>query len=230
MELRRDWNLGHKELTQILGTANEHARAIDLLLSLHAWLHNSKIGEGNSAPTYEEGVMDGLDEQTFRTYPAPTSDTRNSIAWHLWHSARIEDIAMNLLVADSPQVLDLGEWTARLGVSERHSGNDMTEQEVAKLSKEISMEGLLAYRTAVGIRTREIVQSLTPEMLKRKMQPADMARVEKADALNVGSKWLGEYWSKKTAAGLLLMPATRHNFVHLNRSMRIKEKLQKLRK
>jgi hypothetical protein len=36
-----------------------------------------------------------------------------------------------------------------------------------------------------------------------------------------------DYWSKKTIAGLLLMPPTRHCILHLNEAMRIKEKLRK---
>lgn len=34
------------------------------------------------------------------------------------------------------------------------------------------------------------------------------------------------YWSKRTIAGLLLMPPTRHNFLHLNEAFRIKSKLK----
>jgi hypothetical protein len=33
------------------------------------------------------------------------------------------------------------------------------------------------------------------------------------------------YWSSKTIAGLLLMPATRHCILHLNEAERIKAKL-----
>lgn len=30
------------------------------------------------------------------------------------------------------------------------------------------------------------------------------------------ARFVTDYWSRRTIAGLLLMPATRHNFVHLN--------------
>jgi hypothetical protein len=33
-----------------------------------------------------------------------------------------------------------------------------------------------------------------------------------------------DYWGKRTIAGLLLMPATRHNLVHLNEALRLKQK------
>ena len=41
-------------------------------------------------------------------------------------------------------------------------------------------------------------------------------------AWNERQKRLVEYWSTRTIAGLLLMPATRHPLVHLNEAMRIK--------
>ncbi|WP_198510326.1 hypothetical protein [Bacillus solitudinis] len=46
-----------------------------------------------------------MDEKTFRQYSVSNPDTRNSIAWHLWHITRIEDMTMNLLVIDKQQVL-----------------------------------------------------------------------------------------------------------------------------
>jgi hypothetical protein len=33
-----------------------------------------------------------------------------------------------------------------------------------------------------------------------------------------------DYWGGLNIAGLLLMPPTRHNFVHLNEALRIKQK------
>jgi hypothetical protein len=35
-----------------------------------------------------------------------------------------------------------------------------------------------------------------------------------------------DLWSRRTIAGLLLMPPTRHNFLHLNDALRIKQGLQ----
>ena len=35
------------------------------------------------------------------------------------------------------------------------------------------------------------------------------------------------YWGSRTIAGLLLMPATRHNVLHLNEALRIRKMLWK---
>lgn len=34
------------------------------------------------------------------------------------------------------------------------------------------------------------------------------------------------YWGGRTLAGLLLMPPTRHNFLHLSEALRIRQKLR----
>jgi hypothetical protein len=43
------------------------------------------------------------------------------------------------------------------------------------------------------------------------------------------AKGIVDYWSKRTIAGLLLMPPTRHCFIHLNEALKIKKKAMKLR-
>ena len=58
----------------------------------------------------------------------------HSIAWNIWHLARIEDVAMNLLVAGSPQVLQTGAWLVQMKITLRHTGNEMDLAGVEQLS------------------------------------------------------------------------------------------------
>ena len=95
MKQRRIWNHNHKILTEIILNPVEHSQAIQLFLSEHALLHSSSLGEAEQ-DTLEDAMLRNLDEPAFRHYPAPNPDTKNSIAWHLWHIARIEDMAINL--------------------------------------------------------------------------------------------------------------------------------------
>jgi hypothetical protein len=85
------------------------------------------------------------------------------VAWSIWHIARIEDVTMNILVAGRSQIMHRDNWLARMKVDLRHSGNLMGEADVAHLGTSIDIEGLRAYRLAVGRGTREIVQKLQPE-------------------------------------------------------------------
>jgi hypothetical protein len=111
-----------------------------------------------------------------------------------------------------------------LGIEARDTGNAMFPDLILQLSQDIDIPSLRDYRVAVGRRTREIVRQLQPESLKDKVDPARLAEVQKAGAVIPAANGLIEYWGRRNIAGLLLMPATRHNLVHLNESLRLKEK------
>lgn len=225
-EQKKDWNDRHKALTALLSKPGAHAGAVNLFLDLHAALYAS--GEdGAEAWNFEDELLKNISEDTMRLYPVSTPGSSNSVVWHLWHSARVEDITMNMLAADSGQVLLVQHFAASLGAKFTHSGNGMTGPEVADFSGTVDIPALLAYRRAVAVRTREIIGGLAPEAFKRRVEPERIARVAKEGAVKDSEQWLLDYWAGKTIAGLILMPATRHNLVHLNKAGRIKQKVQK---
>jgi hypothetical protein len=88
----------------------------------------------------------------------------NSIAWIVWHMARCED-ALNLLLADRPQVLDQEHWFDRLHVARRDVGTGMADAEVSTLSASVDLTALNGYYTAVGQSTVAVVTSLPPQEL-----------------------------------------------------------------
>ncbi|MFD1773407.1 DinB family protein [Paenibacillus rhizophilus] len=227
-EQRKTWNEDHKRMTAMILIPQEHKEAVALLLRQHALLYAAH-GDVDGTADYGELILKGTREEELRHYPVKSPDTRNSIVWHLWHSARVEDITMNMLVAGTGQVLDTDGMFQSLNIPFSHSGNEMTEAEMAKLSEEISIEGLLAYRRAVGRRTQEIIAPLEPGQFRRKVDAGRIMAVREQGAVTEKSDWLAKYWSGKTIGGLMLMPATRHNFVHLNKALRIKSKLQRRR-
>ncbi|RTR34043.1 DinB family protein [Robertmurraya yapensis] len=225
---RRIWNENHKKMKEIICKPDKHSKAVQLFLTQHSLVHSSSISTTNQT-TLEDSLLSNLKEAIFREYPVSNPDTKNSIAWHLWHITRIEDMTTNILIANEQQVLDTSQYSDSMSIPFKHSGNDMSEEEIALLSSNIDFESLLTYRRAVGIRTREIVSSLTPGDFNLDIDQNKIQRLFKENAVMEKSKWLADYWSKKNIAGLLLMPATRHNFLHLNKSVRIKEKLLKRR-
>ena len=105
----------------------------------------------------------------------------------------------------------------------------MGEEDVAELSARISRDALTAYRMAVGRQTRRIVSSLEPGAFREKVRSDRIQRLFEEEAILPEAKGIAEYWSKKTVGGLVLMPATRHHLVHLNKCAQIKYKLQKQR-
>lgn len=218
---RREWSERLKKLRAILGKPDQHQQAIDLFMQQHAVLHTAQISQPETW-SYADEVMNGLSETQIRQIP---EGDEHSVAWLLWHLARIEDVALNVLVAGSPQVWNAGDWEGQLRAPIHNTGNAMTAEEVSQLSTAISIKALLNYRLAVGRRTREIVQRLQPEELKQKVDPARIKQILDDGAVVEAASSITDYWSRRTVAGLLLMPATRHNLVHLNEIEKLKKKL-----
>jgi uncharacterized damage-inducible protein DinB len=107
--------------------------------------------------------FDTLSDEQMRTRPQPMV---NSVAWLIWHMARVEDAGINRLVANRPQVLDEGNWCERMHMPLRHHGTRMTSEEVTDLSNRINLSALRAYHAAVRARSLEIVESVQPEQLE----------------------------------------------------------------
>jgi hypothetical protein len=179
------------------------------------------------APTIFDKLWDGLSRSAFETMPSAKGVT---IAWNIWHITRIEDITANILIRNDKQVLN-GAWLKKLKVTFRDTGNAMTKDEILNLSRSLNMDALRSYRNAVGSRTREIIGSLKATDLKRKMNPESVRRIlaEGGVTEHKDSVWLLDFWGKKTVAGILLMPITRHQILHLTPSMNLKQKIQGLK-
>jgi hypothetical protein len=108
-----------------------------------------------------------------------------------------------------------------------HSANRLDDQSMAEISAHIDLKCLRQYRTTVARRTRQIVQKLQAEDLRRKVDPSRIEWVLSEGAVTSEAMEIANYWRKKTIAGLLLMPPTRHCILHLNEGMRIKERIRR---
>lgn len=220
--LRKSLNKRQTELRRMLSSSDQHDEAIALFLSQHAMLHSAKMAQ-TEPWSFEDAILDDMTEEQIRRIPR---NREHSVAWCIWHLARIEDVTMNLLVAGSPQILHRDNWLERLKITAQDTGNGMDEESVAHLSRAIDIDALRAYRVAVGRRTREIVMQLGPEELKQKVDPSRLQQVMDEGAVVEAARGIVDYWSRRNIAGLLLMPATRHNIVHLNEALRLKKRRQ----
>ncbi len=215
-------NKRQTELRRVLTRMDKHEEAIQLFLSQHAMLHPAKMAQTESR-SFADEILNDMTEEQIRRIPR---NCEHSVAWCVWHIARIEDVAMNLLVSGSPQVLNQNNWPARLKITFCHTGNAMEEKSVAELSEMIDLETLWEYRIAVGRRTRQIVQQIEPAILKQKVDPSRLQQVWDEGAMLEAASGIVDYWGKRDIAGLLLMPATRHNLVHLNEALKLKRRRQ----
>jgi len=132
---------------------------MDLLtffLGQHAAVHASDVS-GRVFPS--ERVFAELTDDQMRLRPGRGV---NSLVWILWHIARTEDAAVNLVVGGRDQVLD-EEWMVGMNVPWRIIGTGMTDDEVTAMTARADVAAVRAYRSAVGRRTREVVQGLRVE-------------------------------------------------------------------
>jgi hypothetical protein len=218
---RKLWNVQQKEFRRILLSFRDHEKAINLFMMQHGLLHSVQIEE--TLPwSFADEILSDLREDLLRQIP---NNADHSLAWIIWHIARIEDVTMNMLVAGQSQLyLDLG-WKERIKVAALDTGNVSSRMDVEELSNTVDLQELQAYRLAVGRRTREIVRRLSPKDLKEMVEPARLEQVMNIGAVSEKARDLIDYWSRRNIGGLLLMPATRHNFVHLNEAARLKPHL-----
>lgn len=221
-----NWNPQQARLKQIIVKPEYIEETAALLQKMHSLVHTAVV-YGGTQLTYMDEVISGLNELAFRTMPTVKDVT---VAWNIWHITRIEDIVANILIADGQQVLN-DEWLKRLGVLVKDTGNAMTDEEIIRFSNAVDKGALLEYRFAVGRRTREILTTLTSEILKRKIRKEQLYRILDEGGVidHPQSKWLLNFWGKKTVAGLCQMPVTRHQIVHLNDCMKLKQKCSRLK-
>jgi hypothetical protein len=144
----------------------------------------------------------------------------NSIAWLVWHMARVEDSGVNRLVFDEPQVLDdpAGRWPERMNVRLRHHGTTMTSAEVDALTAAVDVPALWAYYTAVLDRTRGLVAAgLSDAVLDPLVEPGHLRRVLfDEEMLRPEHAWNRESlpYSKLARGSLLIHFGMTHNYSH----------------
>jgi hypothetical protein len=221
---RKAWNDRHKELRYALEKSRDLEKAIELFLIQHGMVHSAELSE-SSMFSFEDEILNDLKPDKFRIIP---ENSNHSIAWIIWHLARIEDVTMNVLVADTSQILHRNSWLKRLHIGVPNTGNGMSDREVRILSDRIDIKALRQYRLEVGRETRKIVAKIKPTELNRKTEPSRIQRVWDEKAMLPGGNRVINYWATRTISGLLLMPATRHNILHLNEARQIKSKVMKL--
>nr|WP_308624196.1 DinB family protein [uncultured Eisenbergiella sp.] len=212
----------HKELNRIIRNKDKLPEAKKLFLEIHEKLFPSEMTGGSE--TQVDGLFRDLTDREYAIMPSSKDET---IGWAVWHIARIEDLTMNMLVGRREQIFNQ-DWKQRIQVSVTDTGNAMQDEEIMALSKEMNTPELLKYRCEVGRRTRSLVQSLTPEDMRRNTAEEDLDRILEAGGVTrqEESFWLLDFWGKKDVAGLLLMPPTRHVMLHLNDCFRWKEAIR----
>jgi hypothetical protein len=176
--------------------------AIPFFLSRYNDLHGGLV----------DSLFSKLSEAQLRGRPHPAV---NTVAWLLWHSARIEDVGLNRFLSDRPQALDEG-WLGRLKVPRRDVGTGMSDAEVDELSLRIDLEALRGYWEAVTTRTLAVVETLKGTDLEALVPGEHVRSVVLAEGVVApGAEWLTEFWAGgRSRAWVLAQMALLHPYGH----------------
>lgn len=150
-----------------------------------------------------------------------------TIAYSIWHIFRIEDIVAHTLIGGDEQVFFTGNFQERIHAPIITTGNELVKQQIADFSSQLDLDALYSYVAEVKDSTEKLLSGLPYSELKRKI-PEE--RKEYLKSLNVVSTdenacWLIDYWCQKDVRGLIQMPFSRHWIMHIEASLRIKDKL-----
>lgn len=170
-----------------------------------------------------------LSRKDFDAIPFINADGYHSktIAYSIWHIFRIEDIVAHTLINESEQVFFAGNYQERINSPIITTGNELVKEQIADFSKQLNLKELYSYISEVKDSTEKIINSLFYDELKKKISEE---RKNQLKLLNVVSKdenasWLIDYWCGKDIRGLIQMPFSRHWIMHIEASLRIKNKV-----
>jgi hypothetical protein len=197
---------------------------LDYLLDQHAHSHATALTNA-SEPMLSDQVLTGLSDDQLRLRPAPGL---NSLAWLLWHIARSEDVMVGVLLTDRGQVLDEGGWLPRLNIAQRDMGTGMDDAGVTAISTQLDIAALLAYRHAVGLRTREVLPTLPSTTWDDPIDPARLLTVDAFPNHADGYHRVATYWQNRTRRYILTTSITTHNYQHLGEANAIKSLVRRL--
>ena len=211
-----------KNLKNFFRRAISFDEGIKRFLVMHSKLYRSEMS-GIKEPTFEDFLWKGLTEQIART---AINEKNRTILYGLWHSTRIEDITMNMLVNQREQIYHKNNYKQMIHAGIDHTGNSLSPEQIVLMSLKINIKVLCKYRLEVGRTSQTIIKSLTFSDLKRKVDKKDIMRIRTEGAVDdvPSASWLLDFWGKKDVEGIIFMPACRHQLVHLRENFRAKEK------
>lgn len=215
--MNREWSELNKTVQTQLKKKDTYKAGMDSLFRLRDQLMQTIAS-----------FRDELSREEFNSIPFINANGYHckTIAYSIWHIFRIEDIVSHTLIGEDEQVFFTGNYQERINSPIITTGNELVKQQIADFSKQLEIEELYSYIFEVKKSTEEMLKRISYEELKKKV--AD--RKEYLQSLQVVSNdeaavWLIDYWCDKDVRGLIQMPFSRHWIMHVEASLRIKNKV-----
>jgi len=129
--------------------------AIDFMRTTLEFVHRGFAGAG-----------EGLDDGQLHFVPEGQS---HSIAWCMWHAARIEDLFFQQIFQGKPSEWDTGGWAAKTGLPEKGFGTGQSTEDAAQIHF-ASLDAFKEYQAKVAGLSMAFLDSLDDEGLKREVK------------------------------------------------------------
>ncbi len=218
--MNKEWSGRNKSIQEQIKKKDTYKVGIDTLLELRNELMQVLLF-----------FQSDLTREEFNAIPFVNANGYHckTIAYSIWHIFRIEDIVAHTLVNGTEQVFFSGGYQQRINAPIITTGNELVKYQIADFSRQLNLEELYSYIAEVKESTEKILSGLSYDMLKMKISEE---RKEQLKSLNVVSNdenaiWLIDYWCGKDIRGLIQMPLSRHWIMHIEASLRIKNKIHK---
>ena len=220
INVSKGWNESQKNLNVLLPNKETFKKGINLLQEMHSLLHDQKVYK-TATKTFYDDLWENLKDDTCKII----SKKETSILWNIWHITRIEDVVSNILIGKKEEILN-EEIQEKLNIKIKDTGNAMAYSEIESFNKNIIIKELKEYRVKVGKSTKKIIEAIEFSDIKRKVEKEQLEKIKRNGGVidDPKSIWLLDFWGRKNVLGLINMPITRHQVVHLNDCFKIKQK------
>ncbi len=218
--MNKEWSELNKTMQSQIKNRDTYRNGINTLFELRDQLMKTVISFRDELSRYDFNAIPFINAEGYHS---------KTIAYSLWHIFRIEDIVAHTLINCDEQIFFSGDYQKRINSPIITTGNELVRNDISDFSKELDINELYSYISEVKESTEAILRELPYEMLKQKV-PAE--RREILQSMNVVSSdenavWLIDYWCGKDIRGLIQMPFSRHWIMHIEASLRIRNKIHK---
>ena len=214
--MNKEWSELNKTMQAQIKKKDTYKMGIDTLLSLRSQLMQTLVS-----------FKEELCREAFNSIPFINADGYHSktIAYSIWHIFRIEDIVAHSLIQRDDEVF--GGFREKICAPIITTGNELVGQQIADFSKAINLDALYEYAAAVKDSTNKLLKKLSYRDLNRKFDEEDKTRLRALQVVSTDENacWLIDFWCRKNIRGLIQMPFSRHWIMHIEASIRIKNKI-----
>jgi uncharacterized damage-inducible protein DinB len=112
------------------------------------------------------GATEGMTAEQIHFVPEGES---HSIAWIIWHGARVEDLIVQQVIKGQPTEWESGGWAAKTGLPEKSFGTGQSTEE----ARAVHIDDLATFRQyadKVAAHTDALLSSLSDDGLNREVK------------------------------------------------------------